>query len=212
MGLGFFIPFYNPNVTINIWGPSAANESLSHRLRRYFSPPIFPVQLKELPSQPEIKEIDSSEFTIGDFKISSEYVCHPGPTVGYRIQLGDSVFTYIPDHEPALGSSKFPDLAEWTSGYSLAENADILIHDGQYKNEEYENRIGWGHSTMLDAIKFAELAKVKKLLLFHHDPMHTDETLNNLFQETITSRKLNMEIAMSKEGDYFELPLRKGRS
>jgi phosphoribosyl 1,2-cyclic phosphodiesterase len=208
MGLGFFLPIYNPKMTINIWGPAAANESLKHRLRRYFSPPIFPVRLNEVPCKGDIFEIDDSEFTIGDFKIKSEYICHPGPTVGYRLELGNSVVTYLPDHEPALGSCNYPTNPEWTSGYHLAHGADILIHDAQYKNDEYKDRIGWGHSSMKDAIDFGVMAGVKKMLLFHHDPLHSDAQLNRLFAESMLNRDLNFEIELSAEGKSYHLPVK----
>ena len=205
MGLGFFMPIYNPNMTINIWGPAASNESLRHRLRKYFSPPIFPLRLKELPCKGEIFEIDDSEFTIGDFKISSEYICHPGPTVGYRLQKGKTIIAYLPDHEPALGSSNYPTNPEWTSGYSIAHEADLLIHDAQYKNIEYTNRIGWGHCSMKDAIDFGELTGVKKMLLFHHDPMHTDEQLQKLYNENMQNRNLSFEVELAEEGKSYDL-------
>lgn len=205
IGLGFFMPIYNPEMTINLWGPAAANESLRHRLRRYFSPPIFPLRLNEVPCKGDIFEIDDSEFTIGDFKITSEYICHPGPTVGYRLQLGNAIITYLPDHEPSLGSSDFPNNPEWTSGYHLAYGADILFHDAQYKNETYKNRIGWGHSSMSDAIEFGALAKVKKLLLFHHDPTHSDIQLEQLFNENMKNRNLNFEVELSEEGKSYNL-------
>ena len=100
MGLGYFRPFYNPNCSVNIWGPTGSDETLVERLRRYFSPPFFPVRLKELPAEIQIFEIDNSEFEIDSLRIRSEYICHPGPTVGYRVEDGDSVLSYIPDHEP----------------------------------------------------------------------------------------------------------------
>jgi len=205
MGLGFFLPLYNPDMNITIWGPTASNESLKSRLRRYFSPPIFPVRLTELPCQPEIKEINHSFFTIGDFKITTEYVCHPGPTIGFRLEKENKVVTYIPDHEPALGSADFPNNPEWTSGYNIACNADILIHDAQYKNDEYKNRVGWGHCSMKDAIDFGILSGVKKMLLFHHDPAHTDEQLQQLFAESMQNRTLNFEVELAAEGKSFKL-------
>ncbi|MDP1727658.1 MAG: MBL fold metallo-hydrolase [Bacteroidota bacterium] len=205
IGLGFFQPFYNPKMTINIWGPAAAYVSLKQRLRRYFSPPLFPIRLSELPCKGEIFEIHNSTFRIGDFKITSEYICHPGPTVGYRLQLGKAVFTYIPDHEPALGSSDFPHNQEWTSGFKLARGADILMQDAQYKNEDYKNRIGWGHSSMENAIDFGELSGVKKLLLFHHDPMHTDEQLMELYKKNTQNRKLSIEVELAEEGKSYNI-------
>lgn len=205
MGLGFFQPFYNPALAINIWGPSGTNESLQHRLRRYFSPPLFPVRLKELPCKPKILEVNQSTFQIGDIEISSEYVCHPGPTVGYRLKAGKAVLAYLPDHEPALGSANFPNLADWTSGYSLAKDADILMHDAQYRASEYGNKVGWGHSSMSDAIKFAELTGAKKLLFFHHDPAYTDEQLNEYYKEAINGKTPGLEVEICAEDNVYEL-------
>jgi phosphoribosyl 1,2-cyclic phosphodiesterase len=205
MGLGYFRPFYNPKCTVNIWGPTGSNESLVERLRRYFSPPFFPVRLKELPAEIHVFEIDNSDFEIDSFRIRSEYICHPGPTVGYRVECGDSVLSYIPDHEPALGSSDFPHSTEWCSGYDIAENADLLLHDGQYTQQDYKGKIGWGHSSMKDAIDFAKLSQVKKLILFHHDPLHSDTTLENMFEQCTANKEFEFELALAREKDTFTL-------
>ncbi len=206
MGLGFFLPLYKPNMEVNIWGPTSNRESLLLRLQRYLSPPLFPIRLQDLPCQPNIIEIDHSEFNIGALKIQSTFICHPGPTIGYRIENGQSVFTYMPDHEPALGSSNFPQEPSWTSGYDLATGADLLLHDAQYTNEEYAPRVGWGHSSMDDALKFAEMTAVKKMLFFHHDPSHTDAHLRHLLQNAVGDKTLPFEVAIAAEGDVFDLP------
>ena len=205
MGLGYFQPFYDPSRKVNIWGPASSNESLIKRLRRYFSPPFFPVRLNELAAQVEIHEIDNSVFRIGDFEIRSEYICHPGPTLGYRCELNGTAACYLPDHEPALGSSDFPNSGEWCSGYNLAREADILFHDSQYTDEEYKNRIGWGHCSFEDAIDFGTLAEVKKLVLFHHDPLNTDARLEKLFSQTTRNRNPGFEILLGRERDVFSL-------
>ena len=205
MGLGFFLPLYNPNVTVHLWGPSAGGESLLQRLRRYFSPPLFPVRLNELPIHPIVHELDDRDFKIGDVNVSSRYICHPGPTLGYRLSTSESVFTYMPDHEVSLGSSHFPVEPEWTSGYEIAQGADLLFHDAQYRPEEYSNRIGWGHSSIEDTITFAKLCKVKHLALFHHDPAHTDVQLNKLLEDFTIHRKFDFKISMCAESNSYEL-------
>ena len=205
MGLGFFLPLYKPDMEVNIWGPTSNKESLLTRLQRYLSPPLFPIRLQDLPCQPNVREIDQSEFSIGPLKIKSSFVCHPGPTIGYRIENEESVFTYMPDHEPALGSSHFPQEPAWTSGYNLAQGADLLLHDAQYTSEEYAPRVGWGHSSMEDALKFAELTAVKKMLFFHHDPSHSDAQLRHLLKKTINGKVLLFEVGIAAEGDEFRL-------
>ncbi len=205
MGLGFFQPLYNPNIQVHLWGPSTINEPLLHRLRRYFSPPLFPVRLSELPKHPIIHEIGNTEFEIGDLKIKSSYICHPGPTLGFRITDGNSVFAYMPDHEPALGSADFPSDLEWTSGVEIAENADLLFHDGQYTDEEYKSKIGWGHSSVNDAIAFGGECKVKKMAIFHHDPLNSDERLEEIYQEGIRQTNPAYPVIICKEGEEFDL-------
>jgi phosphoribosyl 1,2-cyclic phosphodiesterase len=205
MGLGYFLPFYNPKCTVNIWGPSSSSESLLKRLRRYFSPPFFPVRLNELPAKVNIMEVNNDTFQINDFEITSEYICHPGPTVGYRCNIGNKVVSYMPDHEPKLGSSHFPKLRDWCSGYNIAKDADVLFHDGQYSANVYSQKIGWGHCSIQDAIDFAKLSNVKKMVLFHHDPGNTDLELQQMYLEEISNKEYDFELVMGKEKDVLVL-------
>ena len=89
---------------------------------------------------------------------------------------------YLPDHEPALGPS-FPFEPAWTSGATIAREADLLIHDAQYTPDEYVERIGWGHSSTLDAVAFARLTDARSLALFHHDPWHDDRRIAEMTRE-----------------------------
>ncbi len=203
LGLGFFIPLFDPKAEIHIWGPASFNHSLIDRLNRYLSPPLFPVNVRELDSKVSFHEVTHGFFEIGDFKIYANYVCHPGPTLGYRVEQGKRVFAYIPDHEPALGFRNFSIESEWASGYDIAKGADLLIHDAQFTQEAYDNCIGWGHSSFLHALKFAQLAKAKKLLFFHHDPNHSDTTLERLAKHYLKELPYNAELA--KEGAVYEL-------
>jgi len=204
-GLGFFNPFFDPSLDVHIWGPASNNNSLRSRLSRYLSPPLFPVLLRDLPCKVILHEIENTTFEIGPFTIESRYVIHPGPSVGFRITGQHSVFTYIPDHEPALGSMELTDI-KWISGIDLALNADLLLHDAQYSAQEYKNRVGWGHSSMDDAIKFAALSGVKHLLLAHHDPYHSDEQLNELFADLKKRNNYSFNYELAAEGMKIELP------
>ena len=203
-GLAFFRPLRTPDVEVHIWGPASTTLSLRARLTRYLSPPLFPVFLREMPST-FLHEVPSDDFEIGEFRISCALVCHPDPTVGYRIATSGAVLTYLPDHEPALGARKFPLSRDWTSGYTLAAGVDLLIHDAQYSSEEYADRIGFGHSSLPQAFEFAALAEVKRLVPFHHDPAHTDDDLDHLIQETILSTRPSFAVAPGSEGATFEL-------
>ena len=204
-GLGFFKPFFDPEMEVHIWGPASSSQTLHARLSRYLSPPLFPVHIRELPCKLSLHEIDNSDFEIGPFIIQSRYVIHPGPTVGFRISNGHSVFTYIPDHEPALGSKGIYKDPKWISGIDLASGADLLMHDAQYSSEEYQAKKGWGHSSMNDTLRFASIAGAKHLLITHHDPAHTDEMLNNFLNELKQSHHYSFRFEMASEGMEFEL-------
>ncbi|GAA0880298.1 MBL fold metallo-hydrolase [Algoriphagus jejuensis] len=205
MGLGFFLPLYDQEVTVHLWGPSSSCESLIDRLRRYFSPPLFPIRLNELPNHPVIHELGNEEFAIGDLRIQSGYICHPGPTLGYRLMTEKSIVTYIPDHEIKLGSCNFPNDPEWTSGFELAKFADLLLHDGSYTKKEYVEKVGWGHCSVEDVLAFATLCQVKRLELIHHEPMHTDDQLEQMLSDAVGGQNLGFEVRMCAEGDEFEL-------
>lgn len=206
VGLGFFNPFFNPDKEVHIWGPMTTTQTLRSRLSRYLSPPLFPVLLRDLPCVLVFHEIGNSEFEIGHFKIKSDYVIHPGPTVGFRVSGKQSVFTYIPDHEPALGRDGMIKDNKWISGFNLARDADLLYHDGQYTSAEYQNKKGWGHSSMEDALQFASICKVKKLIIAHHDPYHSDDQLNKIFSELQFENKYELSYEMAEEGMEFTLP------
>ncbi len=201
-GLGFFAPLYNPNVEVHIWGPASSTQRLAWRLKRYLSPPLFPIRLTELACKLSIHEVPCGEVDIGEFRVSAELVCHPGPTVGYRIKSAEGrVLTYLPDHEPALGVLRFPSLPrEWTSGAKLADGADLLIHDSQYTSAEYACHCGWGHSSLTQTLAFGSLTEVRRLVPFHHDPSHTDTDLDRLMFEAMQESKPAFEVVPGIEG------------
>ncbi len=180
LGLGFFAPLYNPNVEVHIWGPASSGETMHARLTRYLSPPLFPVHLSELPCALQLHEVPCGTMHIGEFTVDADFVCHPGPTVGYRIQCATGVATYMPDHEPALGGDIASIAPEWISGFALARNADVLIHDAQYVDADYPAHVGWGHSSISHVVAFARRAGVKRLVPFHHDPSRTDAMIDSV--------------------------------
>ena len=153
-----------------------------------------------------LHEIENSSFTIGPFTIESRFVIHPGPTVGFRVSNGRSVFTYIPDHEPALSANGMIMDKKWLSGFDLAFNADLLLHDAQFTSLEYKIKQGWGHCSMNDAAKFASLTGVKHLLLAHHDPAHTDDQLNELLADLKKRNDYPFNYELAAEGMQIELP------
>jgi phosphoribosyl 1,2-cyclic phosphodiesterase len=203
-GLPFFTPLRSPGIEVHIWGPASTTMSLWTRLTRYLSPPLFPVHLRDLPCTLHLHEVPGGDFQVGEFHISSALVCHPGPTVGYRIVNSGASLAYLPDHEPALGAKTYPLSGEWTSGYELAASVDLLIHDAQYSSKEYDSLIGFGHSSVPQAFQFASLVGAKRFVPFHHDPSHTDDDLDVLIAEARAASTWPFDVTPAAEGATFE--------
>jgi phosphoribosyl 1,2-cyclic phosphodiesterase len=203
-GLMFFAPLFRPESEIVIWGPASPEASLVDRIARYISAPLAPVEVRELPSHVSFREAEPLEWSVGPARIRAQAVNHRGLTLGYRIDDVDASLCYIPDHEPGLGAplSELDD--DWISGFELARGASMLIHDCQYTDTEYPRHIGWGHSPVSDALGFAHRVAAGQVLLFHHDPLHTDEFLDS-FSGDIASlwqglggRPENVELATER--------------
>ena len=179
IGLGFCPALFRTDLEVHIWGPPSPAAGLRDRLSRYLSPPLFPVRLRDLPSRPVLHDLPLNEpFELPGLTAVADLVCHPGPTAGYRLTDGSATVTYISDHEPALGRLDDP---RWMSGHDLAAGATLLIHDSQYTDAEYAERVGWGLSTAAHVEARAARAGVQRTVAFHHDPGHDDETIDAMY-------------------------------
>jgi phosphoribosyl 1,2-cyclic phosphodiesterase len=209
-GLMFFAPMFRPQAEVVIWGPAAPEASLEDRIARYISAPLTPVEVRELPCHPSFREAETTEWRIGSASIRAGSVTHRGPTLGYRVDADGSSVCYIPDHEPGLGASLAELDEDWISGLDLARDASLLIHDCQYTDDEYPDHLGWGHSSLSDALTIGQRARVKQLLLFHHDPLHSDAFLD-LLGGRVAERASELDrpadwARLAKEGQEIELP------
>lgn len=204
-GLPFFEPLRLAGVEVHIWGPANASTSLENRLVRYLSPPLFPVRVHDLLSKLYFHELSNDRTEIGEFEVKAQMVIHPNPTLGFRIQENGATIAYLPDHEPALGAKGFPESAEWTSGYDLSEGVDLLIHDCQYTTQEYTERIGFGHSSIMDSFRFAAEVNAKELVPFHHDPGHSDDLIDDMILQTLTEFQPKFTVTPGMEGAVFTI-------
>ena len=203
-GLGFFAPMFTQSMDVHLWGPPSATLDLRRRLTRYLSPPLFPIRLRDLSRHVGLHNTPERPVLIGGLEVTAAEVIHPGPTVGYRVRENGATMAYIPDHEPALGNPAFPDGGAWTSGHELASAVDLLVHDVQYFPEERAARVGWGHSSTLEAAALAEQAGARRLSCFHHDPGHDDATLDRLVGE-VAAAAPGVEVSGASEGQTISL-------
>jgi phosphoribosyl 1,2-cyclic phosphodiesterase len=185
-GLMFYAPAFRPGQEIVVWGPAAPEAPLRDRIARYISAPLTPVEVRELPCDVSFREAETTEWQIGPARIRAASVTHRGPTLGYRIEEPGASLVYIPDHEPALGAPLATLEDDWISGLDLARGADLLIHDCQYTDTEYPEHLGWGHSSLSDALTFGRRSEARRLMLFHHDPLHSDDFLDSFMGEACT--------------------------
>ena len=181
-GLGFFAPLWRAGWELRFWGPPSTTASLRERVSRYLSPPLFPIGLSEAPARAVFEDVPREQWRVGSALVEAQAVEHRGATVGYRIEDEGRVLAYLPDHEPYL-TAALDDPPEWVSGWALASGADLLFHDSQYTEEEYAGRRGWGHSSITHTAAFSRTAAVRRLAMFHHDPMRSDRELDVLYDE-----------------------------
>jgi phosphoribosyl 1,2-cyclic phosphodiesterase len=205
-GFRFFEPLFDDRVTIDVWGPRSPVESLRARIRRSFSPPLFPIDLREIPAQLTFRDVPKEPWSVEGATLTAALVMHPGPTVGYRIEADRAVVAYLPDHEPALTGNFAERSRDWIPGGSVAGDADLLLHDAQYFGDEYEQRVGWGHSSVQSAVAYAKAVGARHLVLFHHDPRHADRLLELLQAqaEELTGEEEEPPV-LAREGTVFEL-------
>jgi phosphoribosyl 1,2-cyclic phosphodiesterase len=177
-GLPFFPPADRVGATFDIYGPQQEEGSLTELFDGFMRPPYFPVSYADLRGDIKFHEVLKDELTIGSASVSVRPVPHCGPTVGYRVAWQQRVVTYVSDHQAPLALDGIS-----SDVLDLARGADVLIHDAQYTRPEFEEKAHWGHCPVDYAVKVAREAGVATLVLFHHDPSHGDDRMDDLLRE-----------------------------
>ncbi len=215
-GFPFFTPVFLPGTEINIYAPLGFQRSLEDAMSGQMQYSYFPVKLQDLASRIHYTELDEGFFRIGECLVETQYLNHTAPTVAYRITEGATSVAYVTDHEPFWKSSG-PDFQHPGDQrhVEFIRDLDLLIHDAQYSEEEYETKVGWGHSPIGYVQDVALAAGVHRLALFHHDPTHDDEWLDRMqsaFQEKVRERGSTMEVFAAAEGLKIEVQGKSERS
>jgi phosphoribosyl 1,2-cyclic phosphodiesterase len=195
-GLPFFPPADRTGARLAIYGPQQDEGTLEEVFEGFMRPPYFPVKVSDLRGRYSFHEVLKDDFQIGPAEVSARPVPHCGPTVGYRVTWQGRVVTYISDHQAPL------DLDSVAEGViELAAGADVLIHDAQYTPAEFAEKAHWGHCTIDYAVRVAQEAGVRRLVLFHHDPSHGDDRLDELVEHARrTSGPTGPEVLAAYEG------------
>jgi phosphoribosyl 1,2-cyclic phosphodiesterase len=200
-GLPFFPPVLRPGGRLDLYGPAQpGGRSIGDVIETALCPPLFPVGVTDLPGEIVCHELTEEELVIGDVRVVSRLVPHLGPTLGYRLEWNGASVVYISDHQqPGV------DVYDTTGAVrELCRSADVLIHDAQYTRPEFEQKSGWGHCTIDFAVWLAHECSVGTLVLYHHDPTHDDDRMDELADHarSLCSR---VNVLAAQEGLTIEL-------
>lgn len=200
-GVPFFVPAFIKGNRFHIYGTRAPNgATIKQRLTDQMLHPNFPVPFQVMQAEFNFNDVEIGEkIEIGEITIENAQLNHPGEAVGYRVNWRGYSAAYISDTEHLKeGLDK--------NVLQLARNADVMIYDATYTDEEYHSKVtskvGWGHSTWQEAVKVAKAAKAKKLVIFHHDPLHNDDFLDHIGEQA--SQQFPNTI-MAREGQTLQL-------
>jgi phosphoribosyl 1,2-cyclic phosphodiesterase/CheY-like chemotaxis protein len=189
-GLPFFAPLFAAGNEWHIYGPRALGQSLRDILAGQMDYSYFPVALNAFAANVQFHEVVEGGFSVGEVRVSTQYLNHPALTVGYRLEADGASLVYASDHEPHSPHAGEGHADEAESGdiahVDFLRDADLVIHDAQYTANEYPGKLGWGHSTIEYAVDVAVAANARQLALYHHDPTRTDEAVDRLIE---TARK-----------------------
>jgi phosphoribosyl 1,2-cyclic phosphodiesterase len=214
VGLPFFAPFYRDDFEIEIFGKPYILNSTEKILDLIFNPPLFSITKDKIKAKCNFHDIDETfTLSISDIKIETEILNHPHPTLGFKILSQNKSVVYFTDNELIQKIHKSEEAEELllknhSNLISFCKGVDILIHDSSYFTEDYNIRVGWGHSSNITVAMFAHLAEVKNLYLFHYDPDYDDKKIDKLLEETRNYLKnIGSSVNCFASSDLMELNL-----
>ncbi len=213
-GFPFFPPAYLAGTRLSVYGARGLDRTLEGSLSGQMQHTYFPVQLDELRADIGFEEVAEERFRVGPYRVTSQLINHTAATVAYRLHAGGVSIAYVTDHEPFWWERSGPRQPHRFAHpgeerhLAFVEGTDVLIHDAQYADGEYPAKRGWGHSTIEYAVDLAVRAGVKQLVLFHHDPLHSDRWIRTQLaraRRRAAAQRSTLEIIAAAEGDQLEL-------
>jgi CheY-like chemotaxis protein/phosphoribosyl 1,2-cyclic phosphodiesterase len=219
-GFPFFAPLFVPGNVWDIYAPGGLGKCLEDTLAGQMEYAYFPITLNQLGAMIRYHDLVEGAFELPGVHVTTRYLNHPALTLGYRLQVGSVVVVYATDHEPHAppqleasspsesGADVLPVHREDQRHIEFLNGADLVIHDAQYTLAEYPPKVGWGHSPLEYTVDVALAAGVKRLALFHHDPLRDDEALDRLVEACrwrVAASHGALEIFAAAEGQLVEL-------
>jgi CheY-like chemotaxis protein/phosphoribosyl 1,2-cyclic phosphodiesterase len=213
-GFPFFAPLFVPGSEWDVYAPRQMGRTLAEILGGQMHRTYFPVPLGELAATIRYHELTEGVFDLDAVRVTTRYLNHPAPALGYRLEANGVAVVYATDHEPH--SRHQPEVADPTQAVPIHRedrrhveflaDADLVIHDAQYTLEEYPSKLTWGHSPAELAVDFALAAGVKRLALFHHDPLRDDAAVDQLVEACRQRAAVGkLDVFAAAEGQTIEL-------
>jgi phosphoribosyl 1,2-cyclic phosphodiesterase len=207
-GLPFFQPAYRESTSLTIYGSSKKERFLASVLKGQMDYEYFPVSMSALTADIRIQEMSAERIRLGPIEIDwEEQVYHPAGSVRYGFNVYGKRIVFATDVELDLmfgkGRKSKKEKLHAEQYLRFVRGADLLIADGQFTEEEYSDRIGWGHSSIPVVLEAAFSAKVKQLAIFHHDPQHSDKFLDEIWTKHRTRFGVDdheMDLFWAREG------------
>lgn len=209
-GLPFFQPLNVKGNSVRIFGSAQEGVGLESILDRQMDPMVFPIPLRALAAELTVTEITGGAFEIDGFTVEAFRLRHPGTTLGYKLVpvSGGPTMAYLTDNELGSGGN-YTVPEDWRSQLvRFLGGVDTLIHDGMYSDELMQQRAGWGHSTPKQAVELAAECRARHLVLFHHEPDHDDDAIDQLLARARADAKnlaAHLSVDAASEGMQLNL-------
>jgi phosphoribosyl 1,2-cyclic phosphodiesterase/DNA-binding response OmpR family regulator len=208
-GFPFFAPLRQAGDTWDVYAPRGLRESLRDTLAGQMEYTYFPISLEAFAATVHYHDLVEGAFTIGDIRVSTQYLNHTALTLGYRLEADGVTVVYATDHEPhspTLAAGDAAGLAgEDRRHVEFLGGADLVIHDAQYTAAEYPAKAGWGHSTVESVVAVARLAGARRLALFHHDPLRDDDAMDHLVTAARRQADGSLDVFAGTEGTTIDV-------
>jgi diguanylate cyclase (GGDEF)-like protein len=208
-GFPFFVPAFLPGSELNIYAPIGFQRGLEEAMAGQMEYSYFPVKMRDLRSRIHFTELDEGFFRVGGVLVETQFLNHTAPTIAYRMTGDGATIAYATDHEPFWNA---PGRVSQHPGderhIAFLKGANLVIHDAQYTNAEYRDKVGWGHSSIEYAVDVALAAGVERLVLFHHDPTHDDpmmERMEAMARAHVGRRGQALDVLAAREGLELEV-------
>lgn len=207
-GLPFFQPAYEKDICLFIYGSPNKERFLGSILKEQMDIEYFPVAMSAFAADIRVQEMSKEGLQLGPVGIDwQEQVLHAGGSVRFRLSINGKRIVYATDVEldrAFRGRGETRECSNLAREYlDFIAGADLLIGDGQYTEEEYTEKLGWGHTSIPVLLNAAFRSGVKKLAIFHHDPQHSDKFLDEIwsrYRSRIGSEDDRTEVFIAREG------------